>query len=138
MNDSLQVNIHVNRSLCEFDYGDCAQTAIMSAFQVSAQRFNEARIAVKIKKTKCGYTFGECMRIINLLAKRMSKKVVYHPNSTKISYGEVVHYYNTDILVVLFSEHLSYAFNGEVYDTWVYGGDEMTLAEKPTGWWIIN
>lgn len=127
----------------KFRYGNCATIAICQAFDIHFHAFIAICRLMKIKtdeydNDKIGLSFFECKRLINLLSDSCRCSTKYISNISKVSYIQMLSLLNKDTYLTMFDIHLSYAKNGEVYDSYFYDLPQDFKESKPTGWWKIN
>lgn len=131
--------IVVHPSKEEFKFGNCAAIAICSAFNVpfSALKLITSLIKLDIRD---GLSFFECKKVINMLAKANSLiDTEYVPNVGNITFKQQLLLFNKGKYITMFSRHISYSENGEIYDSY-FAGDVIKEYEDaiPTGWWKIK
>lgn len=133
-------NIQINPGKGEFRYGSCASIAICSAFNIQYIPFKVICGLLKIGPVNEGLAFHECRKVINLLGKYYKRPIIYIPNEVNLTYGQLLFVQNRSRFLVVFDEHLSYAEDGAIYDSFILeseGGAAQWLLEIPTGWWRI-
>ncbi len=136
-----KVEVILNPCEEKFDFGCCATLAIASAFDLNKTAMRAICTALGFKVWWDGLDFNQIKKIINLLDHR--KEIKYIPNITAISYSQLCILFPENSFLVMFDEHLSYAKNGQIYDTHILDqGDffrkDWLNNQKVTGWWKIN
>ena len=133
----IEINIHPSEDV--FDYGCCATLAIGTAFNVGRNAMNGLCEALRYKGWRHGLTFVQVKRLITLLDYRQEAK--YYPNRSHVEYGQLITVCPDDKFLVMFDEHLSYAYKGEVIDGYLYGMEredrQAWMQMIPTGWWKL-
>lgn len=136
--------VRVYPSKDKFRFGNCATIAICQAFDIPFNAFVAICRAMKIKTDETnddskGLSFFECKRIIHLLSDSCKCTSKYIPNTGKVTYAQMLLLLNKGKYLVMFNIHLSFAQDGEIYDSYFRGFNENSFKKtKPTGWWKIN
>lgn len=131
-----EIVIHPSKE--NFCFGNCASTAIASAFKIEFKALKLICSLLKIDVDN-GMSFFECKKLINLIGENYGIYVTYTPNYGKVTYEQMLFLLNKGKYIAMFDEHLSYSENGEIYDSYFrppWGND--IKKEKPTGWWKIG
>jgi hypothetical protein len=129
----------IHRSNIDFHFGNCASIAIAQAFSINEDTLNIVCKLLKIKNHKEGLSFFEIKKVINALSRQY--KPEYTPNYGNLTYGQMLIVLNKGSYLTMFNEHLSFAINGEVYDSYWFPSlsyDVESLQNIPTGWWKIK
>jgi len=125
----------VKPSLKEFEYGCCATDAICAAFNVPHDVFETICGLIKIKCNNQGFSYNECRRIIGAFCKKTQYR--YIPNTTKVTYCQMLSLVDRYRYLVMFDEHLSYIRGNTIFDSYFYEEKDYYKKTIPTGWWKI-
>jgi len=131
--------IIVHPSKEEFKYGNCAAVAICSAFSVPFTALKLINSLIKLD-IRDGLSFFECKKVINMLAKVNNMlETEYTPNHTNVTFKQMLTLFNRGKYITMFSRHISYSENGEIYDSYFQEGSMEEYENSiPTGWWRIS
>lgn len=116
-----------------FHFGSCSSIAITQAFAITEDILIVICKLLKIKKIDAGLSFFEIKKVVNALSRQ--KKSVYTPNYANLTFGQMLIVLNKGVYLVMFDEHLSYAKDGTIYDSFICHDD---LDNIPQGWWKIK
>ena len=135
------VNVHPSKE--NFRFGNCATIAICQAFDISMNAFRAISKLMKVRyyeddNDEDGLSFFECKKLINLLSDSCGCTSKYVHNTEKVTYPQMLLLLNKGKYLTMFDIHLSFAENGEVFDSYYYGWASGFKKAKPTGWWKIN
>lgn len=129
--------VKVNRTPEQFRYGNCAEIAICQAFDIPKNALKVILLLMKVdKKKQGGLSFFEIKRLLNTLCEIYPGCSIYCPNRAKVTYYQLMLILTEGRYLVMFDEHLSYACNGEIWDS--YFDNEEIEKRKPTGWWKLG
>jgi len=132
------IAVTINDSKEDFEYGCCATVAIASAFNTKDKYVQLICKAAGYKNCCKGLTYSQIKKIINLIDNRKEWK--YKPNTLGLTYYQILGLFPNTSFIVMFSEHLSYAEKGEIYDSYI---SQLEIDEDklkwikgiPKGWW---
>lgn len=135
------INISPAKTETSFYFGGCTIKAFTQAFDIPEKTLVLIGSLMKMD-IKNGLTFWECCKILNKIAEFHHLNITYITNSSRVEYGQMLSLLNKGKYIALFDIHVSYCYNGEVFDDYFFDEDEeirlANLQKVPTGWWEIK